>query len=129
MSLASSYVEHWGYGVVDVLDAAVDPDVVHAGVDLVDAKAFVDGVGDLRGKVRPVVGEERDGTPTQRDVLVDEDVGGSGGSELRCCHCVHVGAAPEVVGEEEDVAVGAWGKGQRTEVVDADGDAGAVAYI
>ena len=82
-----------------MLDAAVDPDVVHAGADLVDAKAFVDGVGDLRGEVRPVVGEERDGTPPQRDVLVDEDVGGSGGGQLRCCHRVHVGAAPEVVRE------------------------------
>ena len=91
-----------------------------------DAKVFVDGIGELRAKVQPVVGDEYDGVPPQRWALFDEDGGDGGGGALGCCHCAHVGAAAEAVGEEEDVGVAAWGKGLRTDLIDANGDTGAV---
>ena len=115
-----------GHGVVDVLDTAIGAWVVRAGVDRVHAKAVEDGVGELRGKVQPVVGDEGNGVPPQRYVLVDEDVGVGDGGKLGCRHCVYVGAATEAVGEKGDSGVTAWGKGQRAEVFDDDGDAGAV---
>ena len=55
--------EHLGHCVVDALDAAIDSGVVRAGADLVDAKAFADGVGELRGKLLPIVRDEGDGRP------------------------------------------------------------------
>ena len=76
--------------------------------------------------MQPVVGDEGDGAPPQRDVLVDGDVGSADGGELSCCHCVHVGEAAEAVREMEDLRVAAWSKVQRIEVVDADGDTVAV---
>ena len=36
------------------------------------------------------------------------------------CRGAHVVAAAKAVGDEKDVGVAAWGKGRRTEVVDAD---------
>ena len=104
-----------GYGAVDGLDAIIGAGVVRAGAGLADAKAFVDGIGEPRGKVQSVVRDKGDGAPPQRDVLVDEDVGSANGGELGCCHGVHVGAAAEAVGEEENVGVSEWGKGQRAD--------------
>ena len=45
LSLVAAHGEHLGPGVVDALDAAIGAGVVQVGVDLVDAKAFVGGVG------------------------------------------------------------------------------------
>ena len=39
--------EHLGHCVVDALDAAITAGVVRTGVDLVDAKAFDEGVREL----------------------------------------------------------------------------------
>lgn len=46
--------EHLGQDVVAALDAGADPGVVCAGVNLVDAKAVVDGESELRCKVLAV---------------------------------------------------------------------------
>ena len=54
--------------------------------------------------------------------LFSEDVGGARGEMGSCCG-VNVGEAAETVGEEKDVGVAAYGQGQRTEIIDADGDA------
>ena len=72
------------------------------------------------------VGDEGDGAPPQRGVLVEEDVGSANGGELGCCHCVYVDAATEAVGGEKGLGVSAWGKGQRAEVVDVHDDTGVV---
>ena len=53
LSLVSAHGEHFGHGVVDALDTAIGAGVVRAGVDLAGVKAFVDGVGEVRGKVQP----------------------------------------------------------------------------
>ena len=42
---------------------------------------------------------------------------------------MHVGSAAEAVGQKEDVGVAAWDKGQRAEVVDADGADGDAAVV
>ena len=75
--------ERSGQHMVDALDAAVGAEVVGADVDRLDTKAVVDDVRKLGGKLLSVVGEERNRAPPERDVLVQEDVGGVGGRELR----------------------------------------------
>ena len=42
--------------MVDALDAAIGAGMVRAGVDLVDVKPFVDGVGEVPGNLQSVVG-------------------------------------------------------------------------
>ena len=122
----AAHGQHQNHGVVDSLYAAIGARVVRAGVDLVNVKSFVEGKGELRGKLYVVAGGEHEGERSKRYVLVDEDIGGAAGGELGCSHCVHVGTAAEVVGAEKDVGVVAWCKAQRAEVVDAGGDAWAV---
>ena len=60
-----------------------------------------------------------DGARPQRDVQVDEHVGGAGGGELCCCHREYVGPGAEAVGKEEDVGVAAWSKGLLADGMDA----------
>jgi len=114
------------HGVVDALGAAVGFWVVGASVDLVDAEALVDGVGELGAEMLGVVGKERHGAPPKRDVAVNEDVGGALGGELGLGDGVHIGSPAEAVGEKQDVAVASGCQGKRSEVVVADQDAGAV---
>ena len=122
--LLVAHGQHPGRGVVDKPCAAIGAWVLRARVDFVDAKALVcRGVGELGGKVKAVVGDERDGGHPKRYVLVDEDVGVAGGGELACCHRVNISTAAKAVGEEKNLGVAAWCKGQRAEEVDADGDA------
>ena len=63
--------------MIDVLDAVVNAGVIGAGGDLVNVEALVEGVGKLRAKLKSIVGKERNGSSSERDVAVDEDVGGA----------------------------------------------------
>lgn len=68
--------------MVDALDAVVGEGVLRAGVDRVDAEAFEQGVGEVRVKLKAVVGEMRDGDSPKRYVLVDEDADEARGGGL-----------------------------------------------
>ena len=91
--------------MVDPLDAAVGAGVVGAGVDLADANAVVDDGRQLRGELLTIVGEERHRAPPERDVLVEQDAGSSGGREVFCRGSERVGPAAETVGKETDMHV------------------------
>ena len=80
--LVAAHGQHQSHGVVDTLYAAIRAGVVRAGVDLVDAKALVEGVGEFGCEVQAVIGDEREGALPMRNVLVDEDIDGAGGGEL-----------------------------------------------
>ena len=69
--------ENQGHRMIDVLDAVVNAGVIGAGGDLVNVEALVEGVGKLRAKLKSIVGKERNGSSSERDVAVDEDVGGA----------------------------------------------------
>ena len=111
--------------MVNALDAAVGRGVAFADVDLVDAKADIDG-RELGEKLLAVVGDKRHRAPPEGTVLVDEDVRGAGGCELRCRDGGHVGAADKAVGEDEEAEVAARGERQWADVAYTDGDPGAV---
>ena len=76
--------EHLGQYPVDPLDAAVGEVVIGAGVALADADAVVDDGRQLGGESLTIVGEERHQAPPERGVLVEQDVGSSGGREVLC---------------------------------------------
>ena len=63
--------------MIEALDAAVSAGVVGAGGDLVNAEALVKSAGKVRSKLKSVVGNEGDEASPERDVAVDEDVGGA----------------------------------------------------
>ena len=55
------------------------------------------------------------GHPERARYLVDEDVGGAGGCEVRRCDGEYVGAAVEAVSEDADVEVASRGEWQQAE--------------
>ena len=63
--------------MIEALAAAVGAGVVGAGGDPVNAEALVEGAGKYRAKLKPIVGKEYNGASPERDVAVDEDVGGA----------------------------------------------------
>ena len=52
-----------------------------------------------------IVGEVRHRAPPERGVLVERDVGSSGGREVVCRDSEHVGPVAETVGKKKDVHV------------------------
>ena len=84
MLLVANHGEYPGQYMVDPLDAAVGAGVIGTGVDLADANAVVDDGRQLGGKLLTIIGEERHRAPPERDALVEQDVGGSGGREVLC---------------------------------------------
>ena len=63
--------------MIEALDVAVSAGVVRAGGDLVNAEALVEGAGKFRAELKSIVGKKGNGAPPERDVAVDEDVGGT----------------------------------------------------
>ena len=114
------------HGVVDTFGAAVFFGMIGAGVELFDAEAPVDGVGKLGAEVLAVVGEQEHRASPERDVHVDDDVGGAFGGVLGRGDNEHVCSPAQAVGEEEDVAVPTGVQGKWSEVVVADRDSRAV---
>ena len=91
--------------MVDPLDAAVGAGVIGARVDLADANAVVDDGRKLGGELLTIVGEERHWSLQERDVLVEQNVGSSGGREILCRDNDHAGPAVEMVSNLKDVDV------------------------
>ena len=75
-----------------------------------------------------VVGEKSNGASSQRDVFVDQNVGGALGGEFGRRHGVHVCAPAESVGEKKNVGIPLGSDWEGAEIVNADEDAGAVWY-
>ena len=61
--------------------------------------------------------------PPERNVLVDQNVGGALSGELWGSDGEHIGPTTETVGDEQDAGVASRRDRKRAEVVDADGDA------
>ena len=69
--------KHQGHRMIEALDAAVGAGVVVAGGSLVNAEALIEGTGKFRSNLKSIVGMEGNGASPERDVAVDEDVGGA----------------------------------------------------
>lgn len=91
-----------------------------------DAKEIVDGAGELRAELKAIIRNKSSGASPQKNVKVDEDIGGAFGDEFGHDDDEYVGAAAEAVREEEDVGFAAGHGRQRFEIVDAYYDAGAI---
>ena len=62
--------------------------------------------------------------PPERNIPVDENVSRALSGELCRCKGVHVGSAAETIREKQDVGIPSRRHREKTEIVDADGDAG-----
>ena len=71
------YGKHQSHRIIKALDATVSAGLIGAGGDLVNAEALVKSAGKVRSKLKSVVGNEGDEASPERDVAVDEDVGGA----------------------------------------------------
>ena len=63
--------------MIEALDATAGPRLVCAGRDLVHAEALIEGAGKYREELNSIVGKECNGASPERNIAVDENVGGA----------------------------------------------------
>ena len=89
--------------MVNALDDAVGAGVVGARGDFVDTEALIEGARELGAELKAVVGKESNGASPERDVVIDQDIGCAGCGEVGLSSGVHVVAAAEAVGVQENI--------------------------